>query len=207
MIQMPVEEMFFRVFHHHEFDVVEMSLSSYLMARSKGAWEYEAIPVFLSRMFRHSAIFVRKDRGLDEPDKAQRLPHRRAGICADRGNDGAGHPAGRFRRQPARHDLVHRRPGAAGPAREVSARHSGRDDHPRDRTKPQPDAGRRRARRADQRAQSILLPAQSEHRAAVPRPRRRRAGLLPAHRHPSRSCTWSACGARSSSKNPGSRRR
>ena len=58
MIQMGVEEMFFRVFHHHEFDVVEMSLSSYMMARSKGEWEYEAIPVFLSRMFRHSAIFV-----------------------------------------------------------------------------------------------------------------------------------------------------
>ena len=69
MIQMPVEEMFFRVFHHHEFDVVEMSLSSYLTARSKGPWEYEAIPVFLSRMFRHSAIFVRDDRELDQPEK------------------------------------------------------------------------------------------------------------------------------------------
>jgi 4,5-dihydroxyphthalate decarboxylase len=56
MIQMPVEEMFYRVFHHHEFDVVEMSLSSYMMARSAGEWVYEAIPVFLSRMFRHSAI-------------------------------------------------------------------------------------------------------------------------------------------------------
>jgi 4,5-dihydroxyphthalate decarboxylase len=68
MIQMPVEEMFYRVFHHHEFDVVEMSLSSYMMARSAGEWVYEAIPVFLSRMFRHSAIFVRADRGIERPE-------------------------------------------------------------------------------------------------------------------------------------------
>jgi 4,5-dihydroxyphthalate decarboxylase len=77
MIQLGVEEMFFRVFHHHEFDVVEMSLSSYMMARSKGEWEYEAIPVFLSRMFRHSAIFVRADRGIERPAD---LKGRRIGV-------------------------------------------------------------------------------------------------------------------------------
>jgi 4,5-dihydroxyphthalate decarboxylase len=77
MIQLPVEELFYRVFHHHEFDVVEMSLSSYMMARSAGEWIYEAIPVFLSRMFRHSAIFVRADRGIEQPKD---LKGRRVGV-------------------------------------------------------------------------------------------------------------------------------
>lgn len=77
MIQMPVEEMFFRVFHHYEFDVVEMSLSAYMMARAKGEWVYEAIPVFLSRMFRHSAVFIRSDRGIESPAD---LRGRRVGV-------------------------------------------------------------------------------------------------------------------------------
>ena len=66
-IQLRIEELFYRVFHHHEFDITEMSLSAYMMAIDKGEWEYQAVPVFLSRMFRHSAIFVRSDRGIREP--------------------------------------------------------------------------------------------------------------------------------------------
>ena len=77
MMQLPVEEMFYRVFHHHEFDIVEMSLSSYMMARAVGEWVYEAIPVFLSRMFRHSAIFIRADRGIARPED---LKGRRVGV-------------------------------------------------------------------------------------------------------------------------------
>ena len=74
---MPVEEMFYRVFHHHEFDVVEMSLSAYMIARAKGEWAYVAIPVFLSRMFRHSAIFVRAGCGIEHPAD---LKGRRVGV-------------------------------------------------------------------------------------------------------------------------------
>jgi 4,5-dihydroxyphthalate decarboxylase len=77
MIQMPVEEMFYRIFHHHEFDVVEMSLSAYMMARAKGEWVYEAIPVFLSRMFRHSSIFIRAESGIEKPED---LKGRRVGV-------------------------------------------------------------------------------------------------------------------------------
>ncbi len=66
-IPLRIEELFYRVFHHHEFDITEMSLSAYMMAVDKGPWEYVAVPVFLSRMFRHSAIFVRSDRGIAEP--------------------------------------------------------------------------------------------------------------------------------------------
>jgi len=56
------EEMFFRAFRHTEFDISELSFSSYLVKASKGESPYVAIPVFLSRAFRHTSIYVRKDR-------------------------------------------------------------------------------------------------------------------------------------------------
>jgi 4,5-dihydroxyphthalate decarboxylase len=67
VLSLPVEETFFRALRSQEFDVAELSLSSYTMLRSRGASPYTAIPVFLSRMFRHSAIYVRKDRGITQP--------------------------------------------------------------------------------------------------------------------------------------------
>jgi 4,5-dihydroxyphthalate decarboxylase len=67
VVPLRIEELFYRVFHHHEFDITEISLSAYMMAIDRGPWEYQAVPVFLSRMFRHSAIFVRSDRGIREP--------------------------------------------------------------------------------------------------------------------------------------------
>lgn len=56
------EEIFFRAFRNQEFDVTEMSFSSYLIKHSRGESPYTGIPVFLSRAFRHTAIHVRKDR-------------------------------------------------------------------------------------------------------------------------------------------------
>lgn len=56
------EEIFFRAFRNQEFDVTEMSFSSYLIKHSLSESPYTAIPVFLSRAFRHTAIYVRKDR-------------------------------------------------------------------------------------------------------------------------------------------------
>ncbi len=56
------EEMFFRAFRHSEFDISELSFSSYLVKASQDASPYVAIPVFLSRAFRHTSIYVRKDR-------------------------------------------------------------------------------------------------------------------------------------------------
>lgn len=66
-LTMPVEELFERAFFHGEFDVAEIGFSPYLIALSRGAAPYVAIPVFLSRMFRHSAVYVRTDRGIDGP--------------------------------------------------------------------------------------------------------------------------------------------
>lgn len=62
------EEIFFRAFVHEEFDVAELSLSSYTMRRATGDCPYVGIPAFLSRAFRHSAIYVRTDRGIERPE-------------------------------------------------------------------------------------------------------------------------------------------
>ncbi len=56
------EEMFFRAFRNEEFDVSELSFSSYLVKTAKGECPYVAVPVFLSRAFRHTSIYVRRDR-------------------------------------------------------------------------------------------------------------------------------------------------
>ena len=61
------EEAFFRAFRHHEFDVSELSFSTYMMSRAKGTCPYIAIPAFVSRAFRHSAIYIRTDRGIRAP--------------------------------------------------------------------------------------------------------------------------------------------
>lgn len=66
-LPMGPEELFFRAFGQAEFDVCELSLSSYLMTVARGTAAYLAIPVFLSRMFRHSSIYVRTDRGIAAP--------------------------------------------------------------------------------------------------------------------------------------------
>lgn len=61
------EELFFRAFRYNDFDVAELSFNSYLMAISRNACAYVAIPAFVSRHFRHSAIYVRTDRDLRGP--------------------------------------------------------------------------------------------------------------------------------------------
>jgi 4,5-dihydroxyphthalate decarboxylase len=59
---MSPEEAFFRAFRGSEFDIAELSLSSYTLKVSQGDCPYVAVPVFLSRAFRHTAIYVRRDR-------------------------------------------------------------------------------------------------------------------------------------------------
>lgn len=66
-LNMPVEETFFRMLRHREFDVAEMSLSSYTVSLSRPDRPFVAIPVFPSRFFRHSCIYVNTDSGIREP--------------------------------------------------------------------------------------------------------------------------------------------
>ena len=66
-LNLPVEETFFRMLRHQEFDVAEMSLSSYSVSLLKPERPFIAIPVFPSRFFRHSCIYVNADAGIREP--------------------------------------------------------------------------------------------------------------------------------------------
>ena len=56
------EEIFFRAFRAAEFDICELSLSSYAIKTAQGDCPYVAVPAFISRAFRHNAVYVRTDR-------------------------------------------------------------------------------------------------------------------------------------------------
>lgn len=71
------EEMFFRMAVHQEFDVSEMSMSTFLLARERGEPLVVGIPVFPNRTFRHGYIFVNVHAGIDRP---QDLTGKRVGI-------------------------------------------------------------------------------------------------------------------------------
>jgi 4,5-dihydroxyphthalate decarboxylase len=62
-----VEETFFRMLRNREFDAAEMSLSSYCVSLMRDPPPFVAIPVFPSRFFRHSCIFVSAKSGVREP--------------------------------------------------------------------------------------------------------------------------------------------
>jgi hypothetical protein len=64
---MSPEEAFHRAFRFQEFDVSELSLSNYMHTVADGTHRYIAIPAFLSRLFRHSSIYIRTDRGIERP--------------------------------------------------------------------------------------------------------------------------------------------
>jgi 4,5-dihydroxyphthalate decarboxylase len=66
-LTLPVEETFFRMLRHHEFDVAELSLSSYVLSLSSPNPPFIAIPAFPSRFFRHSCIYVSNKSGIREP--------------------------------------------------------------------------------------------------------------------------------------------
>src|SRR6201987_5431242 len=66
-LNLVVEETFFRMLRHREFDVAEMSLSSYTLSLFRENPPFIAIPVFPSRYFRHSCIYVNADSGIREP--------------------------------------------------------------------------------------------------------------------------------------------
>jgi 4,5-dihydroxyphthalate decarboxylase len=76
-LRLPVEEIFFRFTRFREWDVSELSLAKFSNLVSRGDDSLVAIPVFPSRMFRHSAFYVRGDGSIREPAD---LRGRRIGI-------------------------------------------------------------------------------------------------------------------------------
>ena len=68
-INLPVEEMFFRFTKFKEWDVSELSFAKSLSIVSQPNPWLVLIPVFPSRAFRHSSIYVRSDSGISSPDQ------------------------------------------------------------------------------------------------------------------------------------------
>jgi 4,5-dihydroxyphthalate decarboxylase len=73
---LPPEEIFFRAFRNQDFDICECSLSSFSVKTALGQCPYVGVPAFVSRMFRHTAIYVRTDR----VKKPEDLKGRKVGV-------------------------------------------------------------------------------------------------------------------------------
>ena len=74
MVLPTIEDVFWRTAHYQDFDSSEFSFHSYLMSRANnlvGSLPLVAIPIFPSRMFRHSAIYVNAQSGIEKPEDLQ----------------------------------------------------------------------------------------------------------------------------------------
>ena len=179
------EEIFFRAFRSADFDICELSLSSFTVKTALGDCPYVGVPAFVSRAFRHTSIYVRTDR-IKEPKDLKGTQGRRAGISAHRQRLGARHPGGRLRRQARRHQLGARRHRGAGPAGE---------DHDQAaagvRLDNAPEGATISALLDDGEIDGFIAPrppsfierGHPQCRLAVPRSDRGREGLFQAHRH------------------------
>jgi 4,5-dihydroxyphthalate decarboxylase len=77
VLSLQVEEIFYRFTRFQEWDVSELSLAKFASLVSQGESPFVGIPVFPSRVFRHSALYVRADSGLRDP---RHLAGRRVGV-------------------------------------------------------------------------------------------------------------------------------
>ncbi|SOD94685.1 4,5-dihydroxyphthalate decarboxylase [Blastococcus haudaquaticus] len=66
-LRLPVEETFFRMMRFREFEVAEMSMSSYVKSLDLHDPPFVALPVYTSRQFRHTGIFVNAESGIEKP--------------------------------------------------------------------------------------------------------------------------------------------
>ena len=76
-VRLPIEEIFFRMSKFHEFDIAELSSGKYISLRSQGDNTFTALPIFVSRAFRHSSFYVRADGAIRHPEQ---LAGKRVGI-------------------------------------------------------------------------------------------------------------------------------
>ena len=93
---------FQRMLDHKEFDVSELSLASYTALKGRGECPFVAVPVALSKIFRHSCIYVRTDAGISEPAGSQGQAGRHLAMELDRARVHARHAAARLRREGRR---------------------------------------------------------------------------------------------------------
>src|ERR1700722_489999 len=76
-VDLPVEEIFFRMLMFVEWDVAEFSMAKYVSLVGSGTLPFFAIPVFPSRMFRQSSFYVATGAAISGPGD---LVGRRVGI-------------------------------------------------------------------------------------------------------------------------------
>jgi len=62
-----LEAIFAQAFQTAEYEVTELSFSNFLIASARGGCPYVALPIFPSRSFRHSAVYVRAGSGIAKP--------------------------------------------------------------------------------------------------------------------------------------------
>ena len=67
-IALSPEETFHRAFGYDEFDITEISLGSHTLTTARGDAKFVGIPAFTSRVFRHSGIYIRTDRGINRAE-------------------------------------------------------------------------------------------------------------------------------------------
>ena len=77
VLELPIEEIFFRFTKFLEWDASEMSFGKTVSLMSQASPSIMPIPVFPSRVFRHSAIYVSRNSGISKPKD---LEGRRVGI-------------------------------------------------------------------------------------------------------------------------------
>ncbi len=63
----PPSQIFLRMLNDEEFDASEMSLSNFMIAMGKGDRRFVALPVFPSRVFRHSYLWVNTKAAIAKP--------------------------------------------------------------------------------------------------------------------------------------------
>lgn len=67
-LNLPIEEIFYRFILHREWDMSEMSMGKYIALRSLGDTSITALPVFVSRAFRHSMLYVKAGSPIQKPE-------------------------------------------------------------------------------------------------------------------------------------------
>jgi hypothetical protein len=84
-LRLSPEEIFFRMMRHREFDVAELSLSSYVISLDSDPPPFVAIPIFPSRMFRHGSVYIHSEAGITAPEhlygKAVGVPEYQLTAC------------------------------------------------------------------------------------------------------------------------------
>ena len=76
-LRLQIEEIFFRMFNHRDFDASEVSMGKFSSLISQGNSPFVGIPVFPSRVCRHSSIYIRKNGSVKQPSD---LKGKRVGV-------------------------------------------------------------------------------------------------------------------------------